>query len=410
MDIKKDHINFAVGPVQISEEISRIGADPVPYFRTPDFSALMKENEALLKEFMDAPEDARAVFLTGSGTASMDAVTQNVFTKDDRLLVVAGGSFGHRFCEICEVYGIPHTAIELRQGHALTPADLAPYAGQGYTGFLVNMHETSTGVLYDMDMISAFCRENGLVLVVDAISAFLADDVSMKRWGADVVFTGSQVPIASPLSDAPLNLTCAFAMAASATPGIFVAFDRKIMLGCRSVKVRTTAFDAFESVNYPYAGVVDSSGLNLDRSVIPPQRGECVLEDTVDSDVYLLKLTPGTNPKLVDLMIEAGCHGIVIEAFGIGGLQFVRRDFVSKIEKAIDAGIPVVACSQCLYERSDFSVYQVGQKALAKGAIQGFDMTREAAVTKLMWALGHTRDLGEIRAMFHTNLAGEIAL
>ena len=220
MDIKKDHINFAVGPVQISEEISRIGADPVPYFRTPDFSALMKENEALLKEFMDAPEDARAVFLTGSGTASMDAVTQNVFTKDDRLLVgagsnglslgnvigsnlfnllvVAGGSFGHRFCEICEVYGIPHTAIELRQGHALTSADLAPYAGQGYTGFLVNMHETSTGVLYDMDMISAFCRENGLVLVVDAISAFLADDVSMKRWGADVVFTGSQKALAVP--------------------------------------------------------------------------------------------------------------------------------------------------------------------------------------------------------------------
>ena len=60
------------------------------------------------------------------------------------------------------------------------------------------MHETSTGVLYDMDMISAFCRENGLVLVVDAISAFLADDVSMKRWGADVVFTGSQKALAVP--------------------------------------------------------------------------------------------------------------------------------------------------------------------------------------------------------------------
>ena len=62
----------------------------------------------------------------------------------------------------------------------------------------MNMHETSTGVLYDMDMISAFCRENGLVLVVDAISAFLADDVSMKRWGADVVFTGSQKALAVP--------------------------------------------------------------------------------------------------------------------------------------------------------------------------------------------------------------------
>jgi len=225
-----------------------------------------------------------------------------------------------------------------------------------------------------------------------------------------VVFTGSQVPIAKPLSDAPLNLSCALAMAASGVPGLFVAFDRKIILGSRAVKVRTTAFDAFESVNCDYAGVVNSSGLVINRHVIPASSGECVLEDAVDSDVYLLKLTPGTNPKIVDMMIDSGCHGIVIEAFGVGGLQFVRRDFVSKIEKAVSAGIPVVVSSQCLYERSDFSIYQVGQKALAKGAIQAFDMTREAAVTKLMWALGKTRKLDEIHQMFLTSYAGEITL
>lgn len=64
-------INFAVGPVQMDEEIRAIGAEEVPYFRTPEFSAIMKENERLMKQFTGAPEDARAVFLTGSGTAAM---------------------------------------------------------------------------------------------------------------------------------------------------------------------------------------------------------------------------------------------------------------------------------------------------------------------------------------------------
>lgn len=198
MLIKKDHINFAVGPVLISDEISALGADLVPYFRTPEFSALMLENERILKQLMGAPDDARAVFLTGSGTASMDAVINNVFTRQDKLLIVNGGGFGHRFCEIAEVYGIPHDEIILEQGHALKEADLAPFAGKDYTGFVVNMHETSTGVLYDMPLIGQFCRDNGLVLVVDAISTFLADPFNMQEIGADVVFTGSQKALAVP--------------------------------------------------------------------------------------------------------------------------------------------------------------------------------------------------------------------
>ena len=74
-------INFAVGPVQMDEEIRAIGAEEVPYFRTPEFSAIMKENERLMKQFTGAPEDARAVFLTGSGTAAMEAAVMNLFTE-----------------------------------------------------------------------------------------------------------------------------------------------------------------------------------------------------------------------------------------------------------------------------------------------------------------------------------------
>ena len=84
-------INFAVGPVQMDEEIRAIGAEEVPYFRTPEFSAIMKENERLMKQFTGAPEDARAIFLTGSGTAAMEAAVMNLFTERDRVLVVNGG-------------------------------------------------------------------------------------------------------------------------------------------------------------------------------------------------------------------------------------------------------------------------------------------------------------------------------
>lgn len=94
-------INFTVGPVQSPDVVKRIGAEDCPYFHTQEFSEVMLENERLVKEFAGAPEGARAVFLTGSGTASMEATVMNVLTPRDRVLVVNGGSFGHRFCELC---------------------------------------------------------------------------------------------------------------------------------------------------------------------------------------------------------------------------------------------------------------------------------------------------------------------
>ena len=150
-------LNFTVGPVMASDEVRAIGAEQVPYFRTAEFSAIMKENEQLMKLFAKASDDARTVFITGSGTASMEAVVMNVFTPADKVLVVNGGSFGHRFVQLCEIHEIPHTEIKLEMGTPLTAEDLKPYEGQGYTGFLVNLHETSTGVLYDIQMISDFC-------------------------------------------------------------------------------------------------------------------------------------------------------------------------------------------------------------------------------------------------------------
>ena len=191
-------INFTVGPVQSREKVRSIGAEQVPYFRTPEFSDLMKENEKLMKKFAKASDDSRVVFITGSGTASMEACVMNLFTSEDKVLVVNGGSFGNRFVQLCEIHDVPHEVIALEKGKTLTREELYKYDGMGFTGFLVNMHETSTGVLYDIDMISEFCKKNDIFLLVDAISAFLANPINVKEQHVGAMITGSQKALACP--------------------------------------------------------------------------------------------------------------------------------------------------------------------------------------------------------------------
>lgn len=193
-------INFTVGPVQMDEETRKIGAEQVPYFRTDEFSALMKENEKLLCEFFDAPENSRAIFMTGSGTASMEGGIINFFDKSDKVLVVNGGSFGSRFVELCQIHEIPFEEIKLEFGKPLTSEILQKYENQDFTGFVVQFCETSSGVLFDMDLIGDFCNRNNIFLFVDAVSGFMADEFSMKKSHVNAAITGSQKAIALPPS------------------------------------------------------------------------------------------------------------------------------------------------------------------------------------------------------------------
>lgn len=191
-------INFTVGPVQSDYEIRKIGLEQIPYFRTPEFSEVMKENEKLILKFLNAPANSRAVFITGSGTASMEATVINILNKSDKVLIVNGGTFGQRFVDICSIHEIPFEQIKLPVGKALTKDILAQYENGKYTAFIVNLHETSTGVLYDIDLIDKFCKKLGALLIVDAISAFLADEADMGKYNIDAVITGSQKVLACP--------------------------------------------------------------------------------------------------------------------------------------------------------------------------------------------------------------------
>lgn len=191
-------LNFTVGPVQVYENIRQMGAAQIPYFRTPEFSKIMKENEQLFLKALHAPPNARAIFMTGSGTCSMEAAVMNIFNINDKVMVINGGSFGERFSKICSIHGISHKNIYLETGETLKESHLRQYEHKGYTGLLVNIHETSTGVLYNINLISDFCIRNNMILVIDAISSFIADPIDMEEIRADAIIVGSQKALALP--------------------------------------------------------------------------------------------------------------------------------------------------------------------------------------------------------------------
>lgn len=224
-------LNFAVGPVPSSDAVRAIGALDVPYFRTPEFSQAMLENERMLCGLANAPEGSRAVFPTCSGTGAMEAAVIGLLNPAaDKAIVVDGGSFGHRFRLMLDLHGVPYTAVELEPGRPLTEADLDAVGAEECTAFLVNLGETSQGVLYDAGSIASFCREHGLFLIVDGISSFLADPFDMDGMGADVLITDAQKALACPPGVAPMVLSPRAVERANALPQPCMYLDLRDML------------------------------------------------------------------------------------------------------------------------------------------------------------------------------------
>ena len=190
-------LNFTVGPVMSTQETLDIASRQTPYFRTAEFSDIMLQNEQLMLHFLNAPIGSRCVFLTTSGTGAMESCVMNILdSKKDKAIVINGGSFGQRFLDLCNLHHIETVEISCGFGEPVTLQQLENTDISGCTALLLNMDETSSGVLSDVSMLSKFCKKNNLIFIIDAISSFLSDDIDMGNLGAAAVITGSQKALA----------------------------------------------------------------------------------------------------------------------------------------------------------------------------------------------------------------------
>ncbi len=234
----------------------------------------------------------------------------------------------------------------------------------------------------------------------------------LQNLSKPVVLTGSQVPPHHTSSDARRNVLDSIrVMNESKIHEVVIVFNSKIIRGNRAKKFREIEFEAFESIGMLPLGVIEHdiryTGEHFDND---SKEKDLKYYDKLEENVCILKITPGFNPKIISELIKIGYKGIVIEGFGAGNVPIDENSLIPKIESAIKKGIPIIVSTQCAIGCSWVYLYECGKKALDAGAIPGYDIISETALTKLMWILGNfPHDMGKIKTLMLLNVAGEIS-
>ncbi|MFZ2411202.1 MAG: Glu-tRNA(Gln) amidotransferase subunit GatD [Candidatus Methanoperedens sp.] len=229
-----------------------------------------------------------------------------------------------------------------------------------------------------------------------------------------IVLVGSQRSADRPSSDNAMNAICAAVVATSDIAEVCVVMHGgtsddfcHIHRGTKVRKMHTSRRDAFQSINAKPLGCVEYPSRKIKTMSPCTKRGEkkLALHDKLESKCALIKYATGASSESLLFHSGAGYKGIVIEGTGLG---HVSTEWIPLIRNAVEAGIPVVMTSQCVNGRVCDRVYDTGRDILRAGAIEGEDMLSEVALVKLMWALGQTADVGKVKEMMRTSIAGEI--
>jgi L-asparaginase len=226
---------------------------------------------------------------------------------------------------------------------------------------------------------------------------------ALRGLGKPVVLTGSLIPGKRIESDARRNFVNAVRVAGMDLSGVFIVFDREILLGARATKVSESRLDAFTTVNGAAVGDIRVDvrlSLRAPRTDATPE-----LMTGFEENIAIVTLAPGMPRTVLWNLVESGIRGLVLRGFGTGN---VAHDYHDAIERASELGIPVVVTTQCLQGTTMMHLYDLGSKLLDLGVIQAYDMSLESTVTKLMWALKRADTVDGVREIMHKDYCGEI--
>jgi len=237
----------------------------------------------------------------------------------------------------------------------------------------------------------------------------------LENLAKPVIFTGSQLPIGSIRTDAKENLMTAIEIAKAKkndkarVPEVCIYFDYKLFRGNRSFKYNSVKFEAFRSPNYP---ILAESGVHMRYSINDirhPIEGGLIVHNNLVNEVAVLKLYPGISPKVVENIVNADVRGIVMETFGAGNTT-TDQWFIDLLKNAIDSGKVILDISQCKVGTVELGRYETSKQLKDIGVANGYDMTYEAAVTKMMYLLGQTDDPKQVKEWLETDLRGELTV
>lgn len=221
---------------------------------------------------------------------------------------------------------------------------------------------------------------------------------AIENLSKPVVFTGSQLPLKAKATDAYRNLYDAFLAASDNVYGVFLAFNGDIHYGDSVKKVYSENFTGFLSINNKTAGKSDNNKIIWNK-LYKNHNIKPVFNKNISEKVFVLKMVPSLKPDIIDVLINIGYKGIIIEGYGAGGVPTAdcENNFIPALQKAIENNVAVVCATQCLYDGVHLDKYPMGIISEKYGAISSKNMTLEKTLAKVMLGLGNNMDLKELK-------------